>query len=106
MAEDKRRELAAIGPENFAQINRTVAVAIGAGASGMQNDVPEMDAFMCGESGCRNYSYSYACEKAPEPPSHHRPRTSTPPPHCPTASLPDQASRSRCVSYHRLVSLM
>ena len=46
---DKVRELAAIGPENFKQINQAVAAALDAGHSALINEVFEVDAFNVGE---------------------------------------------------------
>ena len=50
---DKARELATIGPENFAELNRTVQAALISGAfvmSGLEATI-EVDAFSCGEPG-------------------------------------------------------
>ena len=48
---DRTRELAAIGEANFGQFNRTVAAALAAGATAVETEVAEVDAFNCGEPG-------------------------------------------------------
>ena len=48
---DRERELATIGEANFGAMNRTVAAALGAGATAAHLHVSEVDAFNCGEPG-------------------------------------------------------
>ena len=48
---DKARELAAIGAENHAWVNRTGAAALSTGVTAARANVSEVDAFDCGEPG-------------------------------------------------------
>jgi len=61
---DKERELAAIGPANFARINRIVAAALQAGAIAVEANIFEVDSFNCGEASKLDFLPSSRVGKA------------------------------------------